>query len=165
MESPRFDQECVVSKRLNRLLEGQFKRDPSNKEKSLHSLLDPTIDTNSAITPDDLLDPTGFTTSLTVSPAEVDKLIKDSFSEQCELDSMPTWLPKSLHSIFAPNLALLLNIFLSQAHLPDTHKRAIIRPRLKKPGLDLSDPASFRTISNLSFILNLVECVVHRQVR
>jgi len=94
----------------------------------------------------------------------VHKLIKDSSSKQCELDSIPTWLLKSLHSVFAPILASLINISLSQAHLPDTHKCAIIRPRFKKPGLDPSDPASYRPISNLSFISKLVERVVHRQL-
>jgi len=94
----------------------------------------------------------------------VNKLIKDSSSKQCELDYMPTWLLKSLHSVFVPILASLINISLSQAHLPDTHKRAIICPRLKKPGLDPSDPASYRPISNLSFISKFVERVVHRQL-
>jgi len=93
--------------------------------------------------------PTGFNAILAVLPEEVDKLIKDSSSKQYELDSMPTWLLKSVHSVFPPTLASLINISSSQAHLPDTNKRATIRPRLKKPGLNPSDPASYRPISNL----------------
>jgi len=72
--------------------------------------------------------------------------------------------PFDLRSIFAPILAMLINVSLQSGNLPDTHKRAIIRPRLKKPGLDTSDPASYRPISNLSFISKLVERVVHRQI-
>jgi len=34
----------------------------------------------------------------------------------------------------------------------------------KKAGLDLSDPASCRPVSNLSFVLKLVERVVHKQI-
>src|SRR6218665_2202612 len=40
----------------------------------------------------------------------------------------------------------------------------IIRPRVKKPGLDPTDPASYRPISNLSFISKLVERVIHKQL-
>src|SRR6218665_1275737 len=63
--------------------------------------------------------------------------------------------------VFAPILALLIIV---QASLPAKHKRAIIRPRVKKPGLDPTDPASYRPISNLSFISKLVERVIHKQL-
>src|SRR6218665_4182504 len=63
--------------------------------------------------------------------------------------------------VFAPTLALLIIV---QASLPVKHKRAIIRPREKKPGLDPTDPASYRPISNVSFISKLVERVIHIQL-
>ena len=66
--------------------------------------------------------------------------------------------------IYAPILALLINLSILQAVLPASQKQAIIRPRLKKPGLDPSDPANYRPISNLSFISKLIERVVHRQL-
>jgi hypothetical protein len=99
-----------------------------------------------------------------VTPAEIDKLLSDSSTKQCELDSAPVWLLKALRVVFAPILALLVNTSISQATLPEKHKRAIIRPRIKKPGLDSSDPANYRPISNLSFVSKLVERVIHRQL-
>ena len=59
---------------------------------------------------------------------------------------------------------MLINCSLFTATLPTSHRRAIIRPRIKKPGLDPSDPSSYRPISNLSFISKLVERAVHRQL-
>jgi len=95
---------------------------------------------------------------------EVDKLLSDSSSKHCELDSCPTWIIKSFRHIFAPILLLLINCSLITATLPTSHKRAIIRPRIKKSGLDPSDPSNYRPISNLSFISKLVERAVHRQL-
>ena len=74
------------------------------------------------------------------------------------------WIMKTLKAVFAPILALLINISISQATLPSSYKRAIIRPRLKKPGLDPSDPANYRPVSNLSFVSKLIERVIHRQL-
>ena len=159
--------------------------------KSLHSLLSPPAETSSLITPDELLDYFGKKTEAIrdatkdapppifqvnsshlpglaafdeVSPDEVEKLLSDTATKQCELDSVPVRLLKTLRHVFAPILALLINISLSQATLPEAHKHAIIRPRLKKPGLDPSDPANYRPISNLSFVSKLIERVVHRQL-
>ena len=159
--------------------------------KSLNTLLTPPQDTSPRISPDTLLN--YFENKIdmirestkdapmpdlsTVPPpahslckfdeittAEVEKLISDSSTKQCELDSAPVWLIKSLYTVFAPILALLINISITQASLPAKHKRAIIRPCVKKSGLDPTDPASYRPISNLSFISKLVERVTHKQL-
>ncbi len=147
-------------------------------------------DTTSVITPDELLDyldqkidtirdaakdapppifpdtrcQAGLVSFVQVTHADVEKLITASTTKQCELDSVPTRILKSLCSSFVVILTFLINTSLSQSRLPDSHKRAIIRPRLKKFGLDPSDPSSYRPISNLSFISKLVERVVHRQI-
>ena len=160
--------------------------------KSLHSLLSPPNDSSSScVTSDKLLDffvektadirestkdapppdlsdlPPPVHTFVAfdeIATADVEKLLADSSTKQCELDSAPVWLLKKLSCVFAPMLTLLINVSLSQSTLPDKHKQAIIRPRIKKPGLDQSDPANYRPISNLSFISKLVERVVHRQL-
>lgn len=45
-----------------------------------------------------------------------------------------------------------------------SHKCAVIRPCIKVSGLDLSDPAEYHHISNLSFIPKLIACAVHWQL-
>ena len=81
-----------------------------------------------------------------INADEVEQLLGDSSTKQCELDTTPVWLLKKLRIVFAPILALLINISISQAILPASQKQAIIRPRLKKPGIDPSDPANYRPI-------------------
>src|SRR6218665_1658993 len=45
-----------------------------------------------------------------VTTAEVERLLSDSSTKQCELDSAPVWLLKSLCMVFAPILALLIDV-------------------------------------------------------
>jgi hypothetical protein len=159
--------------------------------KSLNSILSPQSPTECPLTPDELLDNfvnktaairhstkdaplpvlnsnhlnfPGLCAFDELSLPEVDKLLSDSSSKHCELDSSPVWIIKSLRHIFVPILLLLINCSLNTATLPTSHKRAIIRPRLKKSGLDPSDPSNYRPISNLSFISKLVERAVHCQL-
>ena len=52
---------------------------------------------------------------------------------------------------------------LQSAKLPASQKHAIVLPRLKKPTLDEAHLNSYRPISNLSFVLKLVERVVAKR--
>ena len=73
-----------------------------------------------------------------------------------------TWLVKRVAVMLAPVLSLMCNVSLRCGQFPDSHKHAVIFPRLKKPSFDSDDPNSYRPISNLSFISKLVERVVAR---
>ena len=99
-----------------------------------------------------------------VSTGDVELLLKDSTTKQCELDTAPVWLIKKLSSVFAPIIAFLVNTSIRCSTLPAHHKSAVIRPRIKKQGLDASDPGNYRPISNLSFISKFIERVIHRQL-
>ena len=100
--------------------------------KSLHSLLTPSAETSSPLTPDELLDyfenkigkmyvcrprmPDGCPQcpSLAalgeITPENFEKLLADSAMKQCKLDSMPVRLIKTLRHVFAPMLTMLINI-------------------------------------------------------
>ena len=54
----------------------------------------------------------------------------------------------------------MCNASFSQTKLPSRSKLAIVRPLLKKRTLDPNDPASYRPISNLSFVSKVIEKVV-----
>jgi len=54
----------------------------------------------------------------------------------------------------------MCNALLSPDTLPESQKRAIVRPLLKRPKLDPDDLNSYRPISNLTFTTKLAECVV-----
>ena len=44
-------------------------------------------------------------------------------------------------------------------------KQAVIRPLLKKPGMDVSDMKSYRPVSNLPFLSKLLERAVQRRLQ
>jgi len=58
----------------------------------------------------------------------------------------------------------MVNASLSQGRLPESQKHAVVSPRLKKRGLDTSNMANFRPMSNLTFMSKVVERVVAKQL-
>jgi hypothetical protein len=98
-----------------------------------------------------------------VTPDEVLSLLKMSPNKQCSLDPIPTWLLKSVGSVLAPTIAAMCNKSFVQAAFPDSHKKAVVHPLLKKPTLDPSELSSYRPISNLSFISKTLERLVSRR--
>jgi len=99
-----------------------------------------------------------------VLPEEVIRLIKQSPSKSCPLDPMPTWLLKddSVLQAVALTLTKCINESLSSGTVPTCHKKAIVSPLLKKPGLDENTLKNFRPVSNLAFLGKLMERIVAR---
>ena len=58
----------------------------------------------------------------------------------------------------------MINSSPSQGRLPNSQEHALVTPLLTKTGLDTSDMANFRPVSNLSFVSKVVEKVVSRQL-
>ena len=69
---------------------------------------------------------------------------------------------------FLPELLLFVtrmcNASLQEGILPLSQRHAIVTPRLKKPRSDTSDVKHYRPISNLSFMLKVVERLVCQQL-
>jgi len=95
-----------------------------------------------------------------VTAQEITTLIKKSPSKHCALDPIPTWLLKQVSHVLAPIIASLCNASLTEHFLPDSHKKAIVHPLLKKTSLDQYDLNSYRPISNLSFLSKILERAV-----
>jgi len=95
---------------------------------------------------------------------EVASTLRRSDPKQCPLDAAPTWLIKHVGDVLVPVTALMCNASFNQVKLPDCSKKAIVRPLLKKQTIDPNDPASFRPISNLSFMSKVVEKVVDARI-
>jgi len=91
---------------------------------------------------------------------EVVIILKKSSAKRFQLDPAPTWLVKRTGDVLAPVIAHMCNMSLAQSKMPDRSKRAIVRPLLKRHTLDPNDPASYKPISNLSFVSKVVEKVV-----
>ena len=99
-----------------------------------------------------------------VSIEEVRKLIIDSPSKSCDLDPLPTWLLKAHVDAFAPFYTKLINKMFQVGRFPDNLKQAIIKPLLKKSGLDKEALSYYRPIANLKFLCKLAERAVSRRL-
>jgi len=67
--------------------------------------------------------------------------------------------------VLALFITLLFNRSLVTGCFPSEFKHAIVRPLLKKSGLDASDLKNYRPVSNLSFLSKLLERVVQRRLQ
>ena len=86
--------------------------------------------------------------------------MKEATAKECELDPLPTWLVKRASDVLGPVIVRMCNATFSQTKLPSRSKLAVVRPLLKKRTLDPNAPASYRPISNLSFVSKVIEKVV-----
>ena len=81
---------------------------------------------------------------------------KSIMNATCSLDPIPTWLLKLCARELTPVVMKMVNLSLSEGHVPDSWKVAILKPILKKFGLDLV-LENFRPVSNLSFVSKATE--------
>ena len=95
-----------------------------------------------------------------VTVDEVSKLLKSTSNKSSTMDFLPTSLLRECSSVFAPVITRLANLAFIEGAFPDNLKSAIVSPLLKKPGLEKSEPANYRPISNLNTIGKLLERLV-----
>jgi len=67
--------------------------------------------------------------------------------------------------LLSPFLTSLFNKSLETGCFPTEFKQVVVRPLLKKNGLDDSELTNFRPVSNLSFISKLLEKIVRTRIR
>ena len=79
----------------------------------------------------------------TVTVDEVGKLIGSAPAKARQLFPVPTWLAKDFRGLLSPFVALLCNTSLVTGCFPSEFKQAVIRPLLKKNGLDNSEMKNF----------------------
>jgi len=85
-------------------------------------------------------------------------------NKSCSIDIIPMWLFKYCFSELKNVVLYIVNQSLSSGIFPGALKEAVIRPSLKKPGLDPDELKNYRPISNLGFISKIIEKVVHNQL-
>jgi len=81
------------------------------------------------------------------------------------LDPVPTWLVKDVGQLLSPFIALLFNKSLASGIFLSDFKHAVVRPLIKKNGLNVSDPMNFRLVSNLSFLSKVLERIIQRRLQ
>lgn len=95
-----------------------------------------------------------------VTLEEVQRIVSKAPTKSCELDTIPTWLLKQCQDPLLPIITETINQSLTQSTVPSAFKRAIVRPLIKKPGLDKECLKNYRPVSNLRFVSKVLERVV-----
>ena len=91
-----------------------------------------------------------------MTKSEVKTVIMSMKSKSCEIDPIPTHIFKQLLPLVIPIITKIVNLSLSKGEFCHTWKVAVVRPLLKKEGLDLIKP-NYRHVSNLTFISKVIE--------
>ena len=95
---------------------------------------------------------------------EICEQVSQSKASSCELDPIPTWLLKSCVNELAPVLMNIVNLSLMGSDVPGSLKNALVKPLLKKHGLDPEELNNYRPVSNLSYLSKLIERVVAKRL-
>ena len=103
---------------------------------------------------------TPLSTFMDATEIEIRNIIKLSPAKSCELDPLPTWLLKECIAELVPTITDIVNMSLRDSLMPKSLKTALIRPLLKKTGLDSDILKNYRPVSNLTFISKVIEKVV-----
>ena len=73
---------------------------------------------------------------------------------------MPTKLLKQCMDEVLPMIIAIVNKSLTHGHFPSDLKHALINPHLEKPSLDTNELNHYRPVSNLHFLLKIIEKIV-----
>ena len=107
--------------------------------------------------------PAEFSSFVPLSDTDIQKLIISRPTKHCDLDPIPTWLLKQCSGTLLPIIKSTINASLLSGLYPDNLKEAILKPLLKKLGLDPACFKNLRPISNLAFISKFIEGAVCNQ--
>ena len=92
-----------------------------------------------------------------VSAGDVVTYIKQSKKTFCLLDPINVAKIETVYEASAAFLADIINKCFSESNFVCSEKCALVRPLLKKAGLDQEDLSNYRPVSNLSFLSKLIE--------
>ncbi|XP_070180609.1 ral GTPase-activating protein subunit alpha-1-like isoform X3 [Littorina saxatilis] len=79
-------------------------------------------------------------------------------------DPLPGFLFTKCLNKLLPSNTDIINISLATGVVPDCFKSAIVRPLIKKPGLDVNELKNYRPVSNLPFLSKLLERIILEQL-
>ena len=105
-----------------------------------------------------------FTDFALATEDSVTKLILSMNFKSCSLDPIPTKFLKVCLPEVVSDLVAFVNTSVSTATVPSLYKHAVVRPLLKKPGLDPEVLKNYRPVSNLCFEHKFLERFVFNQL-
>ncbi len=84
--------------------------------------------------------------------------------KSCSLDPTPSKLFRSVMPTLTHMITAIVNTSLQTGIMPESFKKAMVMPLLKKPHLGTQDLYNYRPVSNLPFICKIIEPVVASQL-
>ena len=104
-----------------------------------------------------------FTSFHPLMESEVHTVIMRMKNRHCKLDTIPTSILKQILEACLTAITQIVNMSLTNGEFCENWKTAVVKPLLKKSGLDLISK-NYRPISNLPFISKLVEKCMLQQL-
>ena len=106
-----------------------------------------------------------FTEFSPVNESSIRRYIGELNKTYCSLD--PINIPKITKAFesASPFIAELVNLVFVECVFVGSEKLGLLRPRLKKVGLDIEDMKNYRPVSNLSFLSKIIEHAMLDQLR
>ena len=98
------------------------------------------------------------------SEEDIRRIFQSSPAKSCDPDPAPKFFVKDFLDCLLPFITRMCNVSLKESCLPPSQKKAMITPRIKKPGLDRDDVNNYSPISNLTFISKFMEKIVAKQL-
>ena len=148
----------------NKTLADQFISFFHNKIDNIRTGLCAMVDEPLVEIPDQSFNGVQLNCFSSVTLQEIRHIILKAPSKSCELDPLPSWLLKECVDELSPIVTSIVNASLNHAIVPLPLKTALIRPLLKKSGLDKEVLKNYRPVSNLSFISKVLEKVVAKRL-
>jgi hypothetical protein len=108
---------------------------------------------------------TSFSVFQPMSQSAIEKIVSSSSGASCSIDPIPTWLLKECKQELIPVITKIVNMSMSSGIFPESMKKAMVRPLIKKPSLDPTDFKNYRPVSNLSFVSKVIEKSVAGQLK
>ena len=106
---------------------------------------------------------TPFTVFQPILTDDIEKLVMKAPNKTCDNDPVPTQVVKACINDLLPSISNTVNSSLSSAIVLGIWKEALVKPKLKKPNLDIIKK-NYRRVSNLTFLSKITEKVVAQQI-
>ena len=114
-----------------------------------------SLDSHPLFVPDKRNTP-GLTEFKPMSDKEILKVIDEMPNKHCDIDPVPFTIFKKLAPHLKSEITILVNLSLTHGVFTESWKTSIVKPLLKKVGLELIFK-NYRPVSNLKFLAKLVE--------
>ena len=110
--------------------------------------------------------PLRFTRSLTfshfrlVTEADVLRYMRETRKTYCSLDPINVSKLGEAYESAAPGVGAIINSSFDEGHFVASEKRGLIRPYLKKIGLDINDLSNYRPVTNLTHLSKIIDQLI-----